>query len=302
MGFWLYIQIIVPCLCREFYPGELTPGKFAATINTAGSVALLIQAALPIGLFCPGAVELELKGGTNTEMAPQLDFCTEVFRPNLEKFGATFDFEMIKRGYFPRGGGHCILRINNNSDLKELQPVVMTEMGRIRDCYGWSFVAGSVPMSVANEMGRGAEDAFSQSNLVDNSMKVNIECYKEDQKIAKDNCSGVIVCCETDKRCLIGGSGLGNKQEQPKQTGVKAVQEVIDSILVGACVDEHVQDQLIIFMALAKGTSRIRTGPITLHTKTAIHMCEKMTDAKFAVVADGKTFVIECQGVGLKKG
>lgn len=35
--------------------------------------------------------------------------------------------------------------------------------------------------------------------------------------------------------------------------------------------------QLIIFMALAKGTSRIRTGPITLHTQTAIHIAEQLT-------------------------
>lgn len=35
--------------------------------------------------------------------------------------------------------------------------------------------------------------------------------------------------------------------------------------------------QLIIFMALAKGRSRIRTGPVTLHTQTAIHIAEQLT-------------------------
>lgn len=30
-------------------------------------------------------------------------------------------------------------------------------------------------------------------------------------------------------------------------------------------------------MALAKGTSRMRTGPITLHTQTAIHVAEQLT-------------------------
>ena len=38
--------------------------------------------------------------------------------------------------------------------------------------------------------------------------------------------------------------------------------------------------QLIVLMALAEGVSRIRTGPLTLHTKTAIHVAEKMTDGK----------------------
>lgn len=35
--------------------------------------------------------------------------------------------------------------------------------------------------------------------------------------------------------------------------------------------------QLIIFMALAKGVSRVKSGPITLHTQTAIHFAEQLT-------------------------
>ena len=35
--------------------------------------------------------------------------------------------------------------------------------------------------------------------------------------------------------------------------------------------------QLIIFMALANGVSRVKSGPITLHTQTAIHFAEQLT-------------------------
>ena len=35
--------------------------------------------------------------------------------------------------------------------------------------------------------------------------------------------------------------------------------------------------QLIVYMSLAAGTSRIRTGPITLHTQTAMHIAHMMT-------------------------
>lgn len=39
------------------------------------------------------------------------------------------------------------------------------------------------------------------------------------------------------------------------------------------------QDQLIVFMALAKGTSRLRcNSPLTLHTHTAIYIAELMTE------------------------
>lgn len=63
------------------------------------SIALLLQVALPVAYFCNGPVRLTLRGGTNAEMAPQIDFITEIFRPNLERFGATFDFDLQKRGF-----------------------------------------------------------------------------------------------------------------------------------------------------------------------------------------------------------
>ena len=62
------------------------------------------------------------------------------------------------------------------------------------------------------------------------------------------------------------------------------------------CVDEYLQDQLIVCMALAvcfvmgasirsvhvsigmqSGTSRIATGPLSLHTETAIHFARELT-------------------------
>lgn len=58
------------------------------------------------------------------------------------------------------------------------------------------------------------------------------------------------------------------------------------------------QDQLIIYMAMANGVSIIRTGELTLHTETAIDVVEKMTDARFKVEKhpDGSA-TIECQGI-----
>jgi RNA 3'-terminal phosphate cyclase (ATP) len=42
------------------------------------SVGLLIQVALPCILFSNGMTILKLRGGTNAEMAPQIDYITEV--------------------------------------------------------------------------------------------------------------------------------------------------------------------------------------------------------------------------------
>ncbi|XP_053179082.1 RNA 3'-terminal phosphate cyclase [Scomber japonicus] len=140
-------------------PGKIHSGNHTADTETAGSVCLLLQVSLPCALFADASSQFCLKGGTNAEMAPQIDYTIKVFKPILEKFGVHFD-------------------------------------------------------------------------------------------------------CDLKMRCLI------------------------------------------IFMALAKGTSRIRTGPVTLHTQTAIHMAEQLTQAKFTItkcedeLSSNDTYVIECEGSG----
>ena len=62
-------------------------------------------------------------------------------------------------------------------------------------------------------------------------------------------------------------------------------------------------DQLIVFMGLAKGTSRVRAGPVSLHTKTAIALLQEHSDAKFTVTPiEGGGNMVECNGIGLSRG
>lgn len=45
------------------------------------SVCLLLQVALPCALYADGVSKFCLKGGTNAEMAPQIDYTLKVLRP-----------------------------------------------------------------------------------------------------------------------------------------------------------------------------------------------------------------------------
>lgn len=83
---------------------------------------------------------------------------------------------------------------------------------------------------------------------------------------------------ETDTKCILGSSALGKRNERIEETGKRAAEELVKTIDEGACVDQHSQDQIIVFMALAKGPSRVRVGSVTLHTKTAIFIVEKLTN------------------------
>ena len=65
-------------------------------------------------------------------------------------------------------------------------------------------------------------------------------------------------------------------------------------------IDEHMQDQLILPMALATKRSRIVCSgeELTLHTRAAIWVAEKMTSAKFEIRLDNGAIEIVCDGCG----
>lgn len=85
---------------------------------------------------------------------------------------------------------------------------------------------------------------------------------------------------KTDKDIVLGSGALGNRNEKPFDTGVKAGKELMTVIEDESSVDEHTQDQIIILMVMAKGRSRIKVGKITMHTKTAIFVAEKLANVR----------------------
>jgi len=284
-----------------FTPGPIKSGNFSADTKSAGAVCLLAQICFPVALFSPGKVVLNLKGGTNADMAPQIDEYTEILLPTVKRFGLDFEFEVVRKGFFPKGGGEVNFFL---SPVKELKPVVLTDPGKIKSVTGWSFCAGSLPYKVAERMSSACVKHLRESDSLDllRDVNIDIETYKEDPSAAFGNGSGIVLLATTTTGCVLGGSALGSPRDQAEQTGRKAAEELLESVECGGCVDKFIQDQMIVFMALARGESVLQTGSLTLHTETAIHIAEKLTGAQFSVTNhpdNSKAWTIRCRGIGL---
>jgi len=61
------------------------------------SVALLIQASLPVALFADNQCYITLGGGTNADMAPPIDYFAAVFQPIVSRMGIQAEFELKMR-------------------------------------------------------------------------------------------------------------------------------------------------------------------------------------------------------------
>uniref|UniRef100_K9J0A8 RNA 3'-terminal phosphate cyclase n=1 Tax=Desmodus rotundus TaxID=9430 RepID=K9J0A8_DESRO len=283
-----------------FTPGKIRGGTHTADTKTAGSVCLLLQVSMPCVLFAASPSELRLRGGTNAEMAPQIDYTATVFKPIVEKFGFKFNCDIKMRGYYPKGGGEVIVQM---SPVKQLNPINLTDRGSVTKIHGRAFVAGVLPFKMAKDMAAAAVRCLRKEFR---DLYVNIQPVQEPGDQAFGNGSGIIITAETSTGCLLAGSSLGKRGVNADKVGIEAAEMLLANLRHGGAVDEYLQDQLIIFMALASGVSRIKTGPVTLHTKTAIHFAEQLAKAKFTVKksedeedASKDAYIIECQGIGM---
>ena len=286
----------------KFKPGPiLCKPVLKADIGTAGGVTLLAQVALPCSLFNTDSVEFDFKGGTNADFAPQYQYLSDVAMPIFGQFGANFQCELLKSGFYPKGGGRIRLRTNPLAENQALKPLVLTEPGKPTKVTISSQCAGVLDIKIAESMADSAK-AVIRSKLNPNvEVVTNVEKLGADEAFGNGSCISIKV--ETSTGCILGGGAIGSPKKSPQEVGKQAAKQVISALQRGACVDDFMQDQIIIFMALAEGQSRVVTGPLTMHTKTAIHMTQTLTGTEFIVSENPNgNFTICCnQGLALKR-
>src|SRR5881296_201853 len=88
-----------------FKPGKLRVGSHRFDVGTAGSVTLVLQTLMPILAFAPGAIQLEITGGTDVKWSPPIDYLRLVTLPVLERMSVHASILVLRRGHYPRGGG-----------------------------------------------------------------------------------------------------------------------------------------------------------------------------------------------------
>ncbi|RWS11180.1 RNA 3' [Dinothrombium tinctorium] len=241
----------------KFRPNKIKGGSFYCDAKTAGSIVLLLQVSLPVLIFAKEPSKLTLKGGTNVEMAPPIDEITSVFKPIVERMGVNFNCDVIRRGYYPKGGGEVMVTINPLNDY--LKPIVLVETGHLIKISGYSYVAGTLPVKLAHQMADSAVNCLRSRYNV----PITIDRVKETENSAFGNGSGIILIAQTSNGCIFGSSAIGSRNLKSNEVGIKAAEDMISELSSGGCVDR---------------VSRVKCGSLTLHTKTAIHFCEMLTE------------------------
>jgi RNA 3'-phosphate cyclase len=256
----------------SFEPRRLHGGEFRVDVGTAGSIALVLQALLPAAVCCGEPVVVSLRGGTDVPMAPPLDYLRWVLLPLLAKLGVQAEVDIGRRGYYPRGGGEVRLVL---PPLGRLAPFNVEQRGSVAQVEARAHVA-RLPRHVAERMLAAARAALPPG------LPWRAEVQEWAPELAAGP-GGAIVLCARSPHTTLGAAQVAERGVPAERLGQAAGEMLRRDLDAGATLDVHAADQMLVFLALADGTSTFRATELDLHAHTVMWLLERLTPARFGV-------------------
>lgn len=255
----------------EFTPHSHNIKNREIDIGTAGSIGLLLQTLLPLLIFADDDVTLDVIGGTAGLGAPTIQYMQHVTFPMLTRLGVPMpEIEIMKEGFYPKGQGRVRITFH---PVKKLDPIRLLERGDVASVNGIS-VAGSLPEDIAKRQ------ASSSRNIL---IKNDFSGAQIEKKIAETSSPGTSITLWADCRnSILGADTIGEIKKSAEKVGEEAAVELIESLKSKAPFDKWMGDQIIPFIALAKG-SEIKVEEITEHCGTNMLAAQQILGMKFDI-------------------
>ncbi len=231
-----------------FRPRRLRGGNFRIDIGTAGSVTLILQTILLPSLFAERESFFEIIGGTDVAWSPPIDYFRFVTLRGLREIGCNVSVELVKRGYYPKGGGKIRVHVHPNELRGKSFEKIVEDVVGISHCQ-------NLPPHVAERQARAAKQW-----LLERGIEVEIRT-----EILKGISTGSGITLWSGYK---GGGSLGERGKPAEVVGKEAAEKFYREFSSDAAVDSHLADQLMTFAAVAKGITSYTTTEITLHQKS----------------------------------
>jgi len=277
-----------------FYPGPLKAGSFCFDVSnhahSAGSTCLVLQTILPALCFAGGKSSVVIKGGTHVEWSPPADYLRDVFLPTVLPMGISFNLSTVKWGFYPAGGGEVDVRIDPAP--LPLFPINITERGALKKISVLS-AAGGLPLDIARRQFERAKERLRENGFTSGGR------YETAASLGRGTFLFVLATFENIRA---GFSSLGARGKKAASVSDEAVDAFLRYMGNKGALDAHLSDQVLLFMALAKGGSSITTAELTQHLRTNAYVIERFLPVRFLIseenppavkVMEGSAFVYE---------
>jgi RNA 3'-phosphate cyclase len=265
-----------------FEPSDLRSGEYVFDIGTAGSTGLVFQTLFPVLLRGKGSSIVTIIGGTHVAWSPCFHYLEKIFLPALYRMGITASLEIDRWGWYPKGGGKITVSL---TPAQRLMPIEMVKRGELSKLNILSALS-NLPRKIGERQRDQALKRLCNQGYFPETELIQAPSYGQ----------GTVVFIEPAfEKGFAGFTSLGERGKPAEQVANDACDEFFKFIQTEAAIDEHLADQLLLYMALANGKSTFITNRITRHLRTNAWMIEQFLPVKFDI--DETTGRVSVKGI-----
>ena len=259
----------------KFIPGNIENLDLIEDVSTAGSIPLILQVLIPVISISQKQLNLKIKGGTDVLWSPTIDYTQHVLKEAYSRMGIKFSFELIKRGYYPKGNGEIKLQVNP-SNVKSIQ-FTKRKSEKVKLICSFSKLSKS---EIENEINK------IVVKLIDVKYLVDLEIKSEE---ALDSGASLLVY-SIDNDSIIGTDALYNKK-------TKKFDLEINNFIDTYSIDDNLADMLVVPASLSAGKTIFPVKEITKHLETNLFVTSKITGCKYGIGKTKNGFEVIIEGI-----
>lgn len=253
-----------------FMPRDFKSGKYKFDIGTAGSITLVFQVCILASLKSEAPITIQLTGGSDVRWSPSWDYFEHIFLPLLKKMGLSVKAQLIRRGYYPKGGGEAELTIDPCNVLYPLRADSNQGFNEVNGVIHFA----NLPDHISTRMKHATIKMLLKRNLK-TSLKI-------EKATSLSPGTGITLWTQC-KESFLGSTFLGEKGVPSEKVGENAAMELINEIDSGATLDVHAFDQLLPYMTVARdnGSSSCIVRGVSSHAQTNMWLLKQFFDVEF---------------------
>jgi RNA 3'-terminal phosphate cyclase (ATP) len=210
-----------------------------------------------------------------------------VLAPLVRSMGAQISLTVIRPGYVPAGGG--IIEMNVVPNRKGFDSLGLHAAGHVSEVHGIALSSHLAERRVSERMASTCEEQIRGMG-----MSCAIDRVEDISAVHAGAC--LAIWAKSSTGSWFGADRAGKFGRSSEQIGHFVATTFVEDVHSGATVDRHLADQLVLFCALARGTSSYTVPRHTPHLESNLWLVAQF-GARVAVDSQH----VEIQGLAVSR-
>ena len=250
-------------------------------------MTLVFQSLLPPLMLGSQSSRLRFRGGTHNLMAPPFDFLSSAYLPQVGQLGPVVSCELLRYGFYPRGGGEFSATIRPAARLAALE---LLERGKLIRRQVTAIVS-QLPVSIAQR----------EVNRIQAKSGWPKKCFRIIEVSEPAGPGNVVLIEVVYQNVTEVFTGFGQRGVPAEKVADSAWRELQRYLKSDAPVGEHLADQLLLPLAIGayfgSGGGQFRTTPLSRHSTTQLELLPMFLNVDIDLLDAGGDVVLSIQPV-----